>query len=1036
MSILALALLGGAPSAEAGSADTVAALNNLRPELPPGFGLDMRSFVFPTGLRVIMQPDHSAPIVAVTTYIDHGSSSDPKGLEGIAHFLEHMWFKSRHIEGSQVKTWDVLEEAGCDLNASTSMDWTNYMSVCPKSALPTLMKFASLRLTDTVKNVRPEEADSEREVIRNELRMRSEGQFEGRNAYQYALKSLFPPDHPYNRLGIGTHDSLDNVTLEDIKKFAEDFYRPEETTIVVVGDFEPQEAGSLIVENFDPKLLHEDMTEEHIRITPRPGVSVREIDSNNVDREKVYFVAMDPANPRQPLDIESNQPIDRREMFGMPVGDPYSRELQTFEAPVTNQTAVVAWSVPPGYQGNDIVGFLASAQVSNALLYAFIDEYDVVKDADSELPNTGCSYLAFQENSMMMCLTEVKKGRNAERIAEKMLDQLTSIWNPEQLANPIARQQIDRFFGLSKLSFMQTTFTSMDRVSGLNNARATLIGSFAHHTGDHQYYSNQLNAFGQVEMAQVLSYVEQYISRERAAKFVLQPLPDDKLVLDSSESDYVGASSEDDQIVSTLSDDEITTELIVEAAKTPDFDKVVDKKLANGLRVVIYPHGEAPLASIRLVSQGGSSNTKFPLDEVVDVYASEGFRVDLEPLAIAGDWEDGSGSTSTFLGIDAPALNADDAIWYLRKRLEGIKPDFGNKGDFIREWRDDMRRDWQSGGYWSRRLVNEAMGGDHPAFYDESWDDITRAKKMKKGDVQAYIDRKYHPENMTLIAVGAFDVADVEAAAQKYFGGWATEAESFEPMPVPGPAPILEHEPLFYVLDSPRRTQTSITAHCRMADGGPERRADLRVVGAIFDGYLFAELRAKEGITYGSGAGVQQRVGGTNVMRMSGLFQNDGVGIATDAFVKVATDGSSGVFPMNRFKPAQLALARKPVLGLQAIEDVADSFVNTIGRGWTYDVWGDYGQMLADVTPESMQEAMAPCADTLVITYSGPEKIIGPVLEEAGYDYEKVDARALGLELFDQHDKGTAKKIRKRMEKEAEQEEAEGTDGDEESDAG
>ncbi|MEO0603341.1 MAG: insulinase family protein, partial [Myxococcota bacterium] len=216
-SLLALALMGGGPVAHAEkTADTVSEPSNLRPELPPGFGLDMRSFVFPSGLRVIMQPDHSAPIVAITTYIDHGSSSDPKGKEGIAHFLEHMWFKSRHMTDSAVKTWDVLEGNGCSLNASTSMDWTNYMSVCPKDALPTLMRFASLRLTDTVKDVKDEEADSEREVIRNELRMRSEGRFEGRNAYQYALKSLFPPDHPYNRLGIGTHDSLDNVSMQDI----------------------------------------------------------------------------------------------------------------------------------------------------------------------------------------------------------------------------------------------------------------------------------------------------------------------------------------------------------------------------------------------------------------------------------------------------------------------------------------------------------------------------------------------------------------------------------------------------------------------------------------------------------------------------------------------------------------------------------------------------------------------------------------------------------------------------------------------------
>ncbi|MEM6929346.1 MAG: hypothetical protein AAF602_20575, partial [Myxococcota bacterium] len=240
-------------------------------------------------------------------------------------------------------------------------------------------------------------------------------------------------------------------------------------------------------------------------------------------------------------------------------------------------------------------------------------------------------------------------------------------------------------------------------------------------------------------------------------------------------------------------------------------------------------------------------------------------------------------------------------------------------------------------------------------------------------------------------------------------------------------------KPLFYVVDSPRRTQTSVEARCRLANGGPETRADRRVVAAMWDGFLFAELRAKEGITYGSGAGASEGVGGTNSLRMTGLFQNDGVGIATDAFVKVAEEGSKGTFPMNRFKPSQLSLARKPVLGLQAIEDVADGFSNTIGRGWSYEVWGNYGKYLAEVTPESMQKVMEPCADTLVVTYTGPLDVIGPVLEEAGYDYEKVDALERGIALAEKFDKKTAKKMAKSLEERAakEAEEAAAEDSEE-----
>ncbi|MEN0065782.1 MAG: insulinase family protein [Myxococcota bacterium] len=1016
-SLLALTLLGGGPTAQAG--ETIQAPQDMRPQLPQGFTMDSRSFQFPSGLRVIMQPDHSAPIVAITTYIDHGSTSDPQGKEGIAHFLEHLWFKSRHIDDSQVKTWDVLEDLGCNLNASTSMDWTNYMSVCPKAALPTLMRFASLRLTNTINGVRPEEVDSEREVIRNELRMR--GQMEGRAIYQYALESLFTGDHPYGRLGIGSHDTLDSITLEDIRDFAAKSYRPNESTIVVVGDFEPEEAGSLIVENFDLSLLHPDLTEDHVRFAPRPGVAIDEVDPQNPDRDQVYFVAMDPANPRLPLDIEGD-PVVRSASFGRPPGDPVTREVATYEAAVNNQIAVVAWSLPSGFQGQDVVGNVAAGQIAGQLFRQFYSEFDVVKD-ELKRPQVGCWYLPFQENSMMLCYTEVKRGRPAARWTEKMLDQLVEVTNPESFGNPIVRQAIERDFGTSRNGAIRDTLNSMDRVSGLTAARATQLGEYAHHTGDHQYYSSAMNSFGRLDMAPVLEMVQQFATRERAARFVLKPLPKDELVLDSSESEYHGASADDDQIVSMLTDDQITADLIREQVVTPDFDKVIDRKLPNGMRVVVYPHGEAPLASIRLVSQGGRSSDVRGTDSTIDLLASEGFDVNLDPLRIAARWRDGGRGTFTWLGMDAPAGNTGDALWYLRKRLEGIRPDFDGKGTYIKRQKSRMLGRWQSDDYWQSRLTSEALGPiDHPAFGVSRYEDLEWAKRLKKRDVLDYIARKYHPQNMMLVAVGSFDADEVYSAAEKYFGSWSTEAESFEPMPSPGKAEIPSHEPLYLLVDQERRPQTEVTAYCRLADSGPEGRADRRVLSTMLNGTVFQELRVKEGVSYSPGGSIQSRVGDTNVLTMRGLVQNDAVALTTNVFHKIVEDGANGVFPMNRFRPSQLSLSRKPVLGLQAIADVANNFASALGDGWTYDQWRSYGDLLAGVTPEAMQALMEPCPDALVIQYDGPLKVIGPILKEAGIEFTVIDGKELALPLYDKYSPKDAKKLRKRMAEAAEAE--------------
>ena len=117
--------------------------------LDESFGFQSADFIFPSGLRVIMQEDHSQPLVGITMWVDRGSSSDPIGKEGIAHYVEHLWSKSKHGEGIPM-VWDLLDELGCYLNASTSNDWTNYMTVCSAEFTGVMLKLESLRFSDTL----------------------------------------------------------------------------------------------------------------------------------------------------------------------------------------------------------------------------------------------------------------------------------------------------------------------------------------------------------------------------------------------------------------------------------------------------------------------------------------------------------------------------------------------------------------------------------------------------------------------------------------------------------------------------------------------------------------------------------------------------------------------------------------------------------------------------------------------------------------------------------------------------------------------
>ena len=121
----------------------------------------LRDLHFPSGLRVIVEEDHRAPVVGVFSLVGAGSTSDPPGKEGLAHYVEHLAFRSRPDGKNSV--WSLIERAGAGAwNASTSLDETLYWDVGPKEALPSLLLLEGVRLLAPVSNITPEVAGVER----------------------------------------------------------------------------------------------------------------------------------------------------------------------------------------------------------------------------------------------------------------------------------------------------------------------------------------------------------------------------------------------------------------------------------------------------------------------------------------------------------------------------------------------------------------------------------------------------------------------------------------------------------------------------------------------------------------------------------------------------------------------------------------------------------------------------------------------------------------------------------------------------------
>ena len=207
--------------------------------------MDFKHSSLPNGLEIYTVEDHSAPIVAVQVWYHVGSKDDPAGRSGFAHLFEHMMFK-----GNEHMTPDMFdnltENIGGENNAYTADDVTVYHETVPSNYLNPILWAEAERMSALTLN--DANFASERDVVKEEYRQRIRANPYGEFYHDIEKKSFAV--HPYKRPGIGNIEELDASKLPEVKAFHSTFYRPDNATLVVVGDFNPAELDGWIKKYF------------------------------------------------------------------------------------------------------------------------------------------------------------------------------------------------------------------------------------------------------------------------------------------------------------------------------------------------------------------------------------------------------------------------------------------------------------------------------------------------------------------------------------------------------------------------------------------------------------------------------------------------------------------------------------------------------------------------------------------------------------------------------------------------------------------
>ena len=222
----------------------------LKAPLPKGAALKVAPIAFtertlPNGLQVIAVPSSTSPTVSVQVWYHVGSKDDPEGRSGFAHLFEHLMFKStRHLKSEQFDR--LTEDVGGSNNAYTSDDVTVYHEVVPSNHLETLLWAEAERMSNL--DVVQTNFVSDRGVVEEEYRQRVLASPYGR--FGNAIAPASYQVHPYKRPTIGSIDDLEAATLDDVKAFHGTFYRPDNATLVVAGDFDPQQLDAWVDKYF------------------------------------------------------------------------------------------------------------------------------------------------------------------------------------------------------------------------------------------------------------------------------------------------------------------------------------------------------------------------------------------------------------------------------------------------------------------------------------------------------------------------------------------------------------------------------------------------------------------------------------------------------------------------------------------------------------------------------------------------------------------------------------------------------------------
>jgi zinc protease len=207
--------------------------------------VNFTQYRLPNGLRVVLAPDRSAPVVAVSVTYDVGSRNEREGRTGFAHLFEHMMFQGSQNVGKG-EHFVLVNDNGGSFNGTTNEDRTNYFETVPANQLDLALFLEADRMRAL--DISQANLDNQRAVVQEERRQSYDNRPYGRTFEE--ITALAYKSFAYRHSTIGSMADLNAATLDDVRAFFRTYYAPNNAVLAVAGDFKPAETKAKIAKYF------------------------------------------------------------------------------------------------------------------------------------------------------------------------------------------------------------------------------------------------------------------------------------------------------------------------------------------------------------------------------------------------------------------------------------------------------------------------------------------------------------------------------------------------------------------------------------------------------------------------------------------------------------------------------------------------------------------------------------------------------------------------------------------------------------------